>query len=277
MPTSCPHQYWPNVRMWENITNSGTAAHEILKNETHQFYFRYSSLDSERKILFRLDACSGNVTLHIRRTRPCWPSPSTGEWTHYSATDGVSNVIEILAQSTNWFISVYANKDSRYSLMVIADSQHYPRISAGDLSATQIEKDVIQLSWVPAESQAGNVTRYLVYSSVWFDSERIMTTVCGIEQNTDHAYSAVTCESGTSCNTSIRSLMDNRRYFLNVVAVNGQRSAYGGIIFRTWWDESVKIDFEAIGSYVAAVLGSLVFLLIVTYAILHKIFICFEF
>ena len=67
--------------------------------------------------------------------------------------------------------------------------------------------------------------------------------------------------------------MDNRMYFLNVVALSELRSAYGGIIFKTWRDESVKIDFEEIGSYVAAVLGTLVCLLMVAYAILHKIYI----
>lgn len=71
--------------------------------------------------------------------------------------------------------------------------------------------------------------------------------------------------------------MDNRAIFLNVFALSEFRSAYGGIIFKTCWDESVKIDFEEIGSYVAAVLGTLVYLLMVTYAILHKIYIGYLF
>lgn len=103
------------------------------QNATHQFYFRYSFLESERKKLFRLDACSGNVTMRIRRTRPCWPFNYTGEWTHFTAHDGVSNVLQIAGQSANWFISIYANKDSRYSRMVIPDSKKYPPVSTGDL------------------------------------------------------------------------------------------------------------------------------------------------
>lgn len=150
--------------------------------------------------------------MHIRRTRSCWPSPSTGEWTHYTALDGVfSNVLEISGQSTNWFISIYANKDSRYSLTVIPDSRKYPRVSTGDLVATQVERDRVRLVWKLAESSAGEVTKYLVYSSVWFDSERILTTVCGLEQNTDHAYSLVTCYHGSPCNATVTSLMDNRK------------------------------------------------------------------
>ena len=274
METTCAHQFTETTRPWVNISDAKFVSLDIASNHTHLFYFEnYAYIDSDRKIVFRLEACTGNVTLWIRRTRPCWPNPHTGEWTHFKGEgDGILNVLELPSASTRWFVTVFGRVDSRYSLTVTPDTRSYPLITQGDVNATQTARDSVELRWIPASRGGIPVTRYLVYSSMWFDgAERILTTVCGLEQNTDHAYAIVDCLN--ACNVTIKALTNGRKYFFNVIALEGPKASYGGIIYRTWWDESFKLDIEGIASWLATVLGTIALILLITYAILHRIFV----
>ena len=274
METTCAHQFTDTSRPWANISETKSVSLDIAPNHTHLFYFEnYAYIDSDRKIVFRLEACTGNVTLWIRRTRPCWPNPQTGDWTHFKGEgEGILNVLELPSASTKWFITVFGRAESRYTLTVIPDSRSYPLITQGDINATQISRDSVELRWLPASRHGILVSKYLVYSSMWFEgAPRILTTVCGLEQNTDHAYAIVDCAH--ACNVTIKALTNGRKYFFNIIAFEGAKAPYGGIIYRTWWDESFKLDIEGIGSWIATVLGTITVILLITYAILHQIFV----
>jgi len=275
MPTSCPHQYYPNTRAWVNITKSQQALLDIEANSTHLFYFEnYKYIDSDRKVLFRLEACAGNVSMYIRRTRPCWPNPYTGERIHYQADDNDPvKVVEILSQSTQWFISVYSRVSSRYSLTVVPDGTAYPRRDSSWVDVKQVSRDTAQISWRPASAAGtGRVSQYLIYSTIWFPSQRVLNSVCGLQLNTDHPYSVVECESGTTCTANITALSNDRKYFFNVVVGGELLTAYAGVILRTHWDEARRIQLDEIASIAASVIASVIVILVTTYFILLRIY-----
>lgn len=275
MPDSCPHQYYPTTRAWVNLTSTLRHLKDIDANNTHLFYFEnYKYIDSDRKTLFRLEACAGNVSLFVRKTRPCWPNPYTGEWVHYKADDDDPvKAIEVFSQSTKWFISVFSRTNSRYSLTIIPDSAEYARRPAGTLTALQTSKDTAQIQWAPsATPKEGRVVQYMIYSTIWFPSQRILTSVCGLQVNTDHPYSIVNCAEGETCIANITNLVNERKYFFNVVALSGVPTAYSGVIFRTHWDEARRIQLDEIVTIAASVIASVIVILISTFFILLRMY-----
>lgn len=286
MSAACPHQYSQSVSPWENITTTGFVSKDISANHSHLFYFEnYKYINSDRKIVFRLEPCAGIQYLFIRRTRPCWPDPHTGEWAHYmSVTDGSEDaqptLIEVPASSTQWFITVFAKSSGRYSLTVVEYAETYPRIPDGAISSSQLTKETVELTWQPATVGNSRVERYIIYSSMVFESvtsapaasRRIFNTVCGLKQNTDHPYSVVSCSEDT-CRANISSLVNDRKYFFNVMADTGSmQSAFNGIQVRTLWDTSVADAVRQAAVTASIVIGTVTCVLVAAWFTLYKLY-----
>ena len=100
-----------------------------------------------------------------------------------------------------------------------------------------------------------------------------LTTVCGLQSNTDHAYRFISCLDDGVCRANISSLVNERKYFLNVVAVGADsQTAYSGIILSTHWDNSPKRYIEEIATLTCAVLGTVVLILMTSYFIILRIY-----
>ena len=303
---ACPHQSYPESSSWVNITGAPSIYNSLSANHSDFYYYEDYHLKSnmERKLILRLEPCKGIVYLFVRKTRPCWPNPyscidlNTGSslpdcaWTHYKSTingsqDGVATVLEVPLTSTQWYITVFAKSNSKYSLTVISDTSQYPRVgSGGVLSATQNDEKSASLLWSPAffdPNRNSFVTQYIVYTSTHYDTldtssnphlivstSRIMNTVCGLKENTDHPYSIVTCGSG-ACSANITGLVNGRKYIFNVIAdsSNGIQSAYSGMIMTAKWDNSKALTNEEIVDMAGIVIGSVLVILLTSYLLLY--------
>ena len=287
MSGTCPHQYYPNSQSWLNISETGRVYNEIPANHSQMYYFEnYDYLGSDRKMIFRLEPCQGVVYLYIRKVRPCWPNPWTGEWTHYKSNtngsdDGDTTLLELPAEATQWYITVFGKTAGKYSLSVVTDTSTYPRVGDGKIEASQVNENTVEIAWTAATA---GVSSYIVYSSMYFETgaarlnrkllvspSRILNTVCGLAQNTDHAYSVVAC-SDAVCRTNITSLISGRKYVFNVVAVNkaaGLQSAYSGILVEANWDDSVLKNLGETIKNVGIVIGTAVSVLIGSFFVLY--------
>lgn len=284
MSTACPHQYYSNTGNYVNLTSSMFAENEIPSNTSHLFFYQnYNFLNSEKNIIFRLEPCRGVVYLYIRRTRPCWPDPWTDTWYQFKSVtdgsaDGTATLFEVPAESSQWFITVYAKTSARYALTIVPKSVDYPRIADGMIEAVQLAKDTVEISWQQAYAETP-ITNYIIYSSIYFDSGEfftpslILNSVCGLQLNTDHPYALSACLDPT-CRTNITGLSNNRRYVFNVVAHNKMtslQSVYDGIIVKTVWDESNIDSIIEISQTAAIVIGTVTTVLVASYFfILYK-------
>lgn len=171
--------------------------------------------------------------------------------------DGTPTFFEVPLSSTKYFISVYAPQSgSAYSLTVLADIGAFPRPGAsGKLTARQLRRLEVMISWDQATYSPQNVTQtkqYAVYSSLLLDKDnrsntavflrpdKIMNTVCGLQNNTDRQFDTVPaarCFSG-KCNATIDGVITDKRYVFNVIAESerGFKMAYAGLIMRTDWE-----------------------------------------
>jgi hypothetical protein len=181
--------------------------------------------------------------------------------------EGNMTLIEVPLSSTRWFITVYAETDSRYSLSVINKPEGYPRIgSGGILNWAQIHEDAFTLSWSRAVASEYTVNRYLIYRSIslqenpYVQSPLVLNTVCGLRDNTDYAYAVIDPASACTsdiCTTNITGILPNKTYVLNVVAESsiGLTAAYSGVVARSKWDKSVSENFDDM-STIACITGA---------------------
>jgi len=280
---TCPHHYYAQVSSPVNITAQPYIYKEIIANHSDLYYFEDSKLIANvaRKILIKLEPCSGIVYVLVRRTYPCWPNPyrceskktPSCEWAHYQSDmspsrTGNQTLIEVPLSSTRWYITVFAQSDATYSLSIINNPSAYPRVgSDGVLRWAQILEDTITLSWSPASvSTQYQITRYIIYNSISLDDVAVTPhTVCGLRDHSDFAYKIVHCQPDATmeCSTNISHILQNQTYAMNVVAESssGLMAAYSGVVARSKWDKTdsqVYDDVAMISCITGATLLSLI-------------------
>jgi hypothetical protein len=275
MHTSCPHQFGSNIRKYENITSTKKASYNIELNSTHLFYFEnYGYIDSEEKIIFRLETCSGNATFFVRRTRPCWPDPFSGEWAQYRAdSDDSVKMLEVDAESTKWFISVFGVSYSQYSLLVVPEASTYPRQRQRSILAKQISRDSAQITWIPSIAGSNRtITKYAVFSSALLSRKRVFTTVCGLQLNPEEQLAVHTCEESDVCIANVSSLTNGRTYFFNIIATGDVEAAYSAVILNTYWDDTRISYLDDVFFVCVAVVASMVVVLVTTFFMLRRMY-----
>ena len=168
--------------------------------------------------------------------------------------------------SSQWFITVYAKTSSRYALTIVPHVVDYPRITQGQIKAIQLAKDSVEIQWNQAVADTP-ILNYIVYSSLFLESSLSFTTVCGLQENTDHPYAVTSCFDSI-CKFNISRLSNNRRYIFNIVALNkltNLRSVYDGIVVKTVWDESFVDQVLEIAQTGAIVIATVTCVLIASY------------
>lgn len=268
--------------------------------------------DNERKLIINLEPCKGVVYVFVRKTRRCWPNPYScidvkdGQqrrrpadctWTHFmsdidGSRDGTPTFFEIPLSSTKYFLSVYAPVRSSYTLTVLADIGAFPRPgNNGKIVARQMKELQVQISWSTAHffpADISDVKQYWVYSAMLLETDnrsnmavfmrpsKIMNTVCGLQNNTDHEYDKVDkalCAFG-SCNATIDGVVAERKYVFNVVveSTRGFRFAYAGIIMRTDWQVIRQAASDTTLKVVGAVSGCVLGMVIIIYFLMLKLY-----
>lgn len=268
--------------------------------------------DDRRKLIINLEPCRGVVYIFVRKTRRCWPNPysciditpgkvekkpAECQWTHFmseidGSRDGTPTFFEIPLTTTKYFISVYAAANSEYTLTVLADIGAFPRPGlSGQIAARQIKELQVQLSWDTmsfAPTGITNAKRYSVYSSMLLDDDnrsntavfmrpdKIMNTVCGLQNNTDRAYDhvpAASCSNGR-CNVTIDGVIKEKRYIFNVVAESdrGFKIAYAGLIMKTNWEVVYQAASDKTLKVVGAVSGSVLGMVVVIWFLMLKLY-----
>jgi hypothetical protein len=317
MSTTCPHQYWSAASAPVTITDQQTVYKTILANQTHYFYYENTTLShsyEQRKLMINLEPCYGSVRLYIRRTWPCFPNPykcldtssTTGsycEWTDYQTDTsedraGAPTMFILNQTSTRYYMAVFAEKSSHYTLQVVTDIiadnststwnttalLPYPG-NNGQVTGTQTAETSVQISWSPAPY----ATQYLLYAQLMLNSDtlsnkytfiktsKVLNTVCGLTNNTDGAY--LTLSASSACNTTtcigtVSDLMLDSKYAFNVVGVtaNGLKLAYSGMAISTSWEVSNSAISEKTMSIISAVLGGLLGIIVMGYIWLQKVY-----
>jgi hypothetical protein len=269
-----------------------------------------------RKLIINLEPCKGSVYLFVRKTRRCYPNPYSCvslvpgeeyprnpqdcEWTHFmseidGSRDGTPTFFEIPFYSTRYYMSVFATLNSAYTLTVLADIGALPRPGErGKLAASQEKELAVSLAWHEAfyiPEPPYNVTdtkQYWIYSSMLLDEDnrtnmavflrpdKIMNTVCGLQNNTDRQYSRVTpavC-SGGICNTTVDGVVVDKRYVFNVVAEShrGMMMAYSGLIVRTQWSVVRQATDDKTLKVVGGIAGAILAFVLVIYFLMLKLY-----
>jgi hypothetical protein len=290
----CPHQYYPNAASWRNITIHSLTQRDIPENHTHNFLLETrGNLNSSRNLMFKLEPCHGVIFLYIRKLRPCWPNPWTDEWVHAKSVtdgsnDGGTTLLYLPSEVTRWFITVFGKSSGSYSLTaVLSDPFVFPVLRDESIYAEQINSDTIELRWISAASEQAARFSYTVYASMYFETgenrneklllspARIMNTVCGLKRNTDHAYSVVTSCDQNPCSTNVTSLSKGRKYVFNIVAtdqVSGLKTAYGGILVESNWDDSIFGSIKQTLKIIGTILGTIELALSAAFFLLYHKF-----
>lgn len=285
-------------------------------NTHRYFYANYNVTtmnqpDEFRKLIINLEPCRGIVYVFVRKTRRCWPNPYSCievganpsrrplecTWTHFmseidGSRDGTSTFFEVPLSSTKYFISVYAPQRSSYTLTVLADIGAMPRPgNNGKIVAQQMKELQVQLSWKESfflPIGVSDVKQYWVYSATLLDNdnrsnlavfmrpEKIMNTVCGLQNNTDRQYSLVQAEQcvGGVCNATVDGVVAQRRYVFNIVVEShrGYRFAYSGLIMRTDWQVVRQAASDSTLKVIGAVSGSVLGMVIIIYFLMLKLY-----
>lgn len=285
-------------------------------NTHRYFYANYNVTtmnqpDEYRKLIINLEPCRGIVYVFVRKTRRCWPNPYSCievganpsrrplecTWTHFmseidGSRDGTSTFFEVPLSSTKYFISVYAPQRSSYTLTVLADIGAMPRPgNNGKIAAQQIKELQVQLSWKESfflPIGVSDVKQYWVYSAMLLDNdnrsnlavfmrpEKIMNTVCGLQNNTDRQYSLVQADAcvGGVCNATVDGVVAQRRYVFNIVVESqrGYRFAYAGLIMRTDWQVVRQAASDSTLKVIGAVSGSVLGMVIIIYFLMLKLY-----
>jgi len=268
--------------------------------------------DEFRKVFLNLEPCRGVVYLFVRKTRRCYPNPyscidltpgresrnpSACAWTHFmseidGSRDGTPTFFEVPLSATKYFISVFSTENSAYTLTVLADIGQFPRPGAnGRITARQLSELQVQISWDIAEFAPRGITtvkQYWVYSSMLLESDnrtnmavflradKIMNTVCGLQNNTDKQYDitpASECSNG-KCNATINGVITDKRYVFNIVVESngGHKMAYAGLIMRTDWEVIRQAASDRTLAVVGAVSGGVLGMVIIIYFLMLKLY-----
>lgn len=315
----CPHQDYDNVGAPNELVDGVSEFRDIRANQTHRWYFSlgppfnvsiFDQPNIYRRVIFNLEPCRGIVYLFVRKTRPCYPDPyscvesrhaADCTWTHFmseidGSRDGTPTFFDVPLSSTKYYISVYARSNSQYTLTVLTDIGAYPRPGAfGRITARQVRELQVQLSWHASTYEPVGVTttkHFSVYSSLLLDidnrtnlavfmrPEKIMNTVCGLENNTDRAETTVTpadcntTENGTLCTATLDGIVTDKRYVFNVVAESqrGYKHAYAGLIMRTDWTVVRQAAGDKTLKVVGAVSGSVLGMVVIIYFLMLKLY-----
>eukprot|EP00931_Biecheleriopsis_adriatica_P006782 TRINITY_DN108137_c0_g1_i1.p1 TRINITY_DN108137_c0_g1~~TRINITY_DN108137_c0_g1_i1.p1 ORF type:complete len:341 (-),score=68.48 TRINITY_DN108137_c0_g1_i1:41-1063(-) len=268
--------------------------------------------DQYRKVIINLEPCRGVVYLFVRKTRRCYPNPyscidltegnvkkqaANCEWTHFlseidGSRDGTPTFFEVPLSSTKYFLSVFSTDNSAYTLTILADIGAFPRPGGnGRITARQLSELQVQISWDEAgfiPPGISDVKQYWIYSSMLLESDdrqnmavflrpdKIMNTVCGLQNNTDRQHSiiaATECSNG-KCNATIDGVITDKRYVFNVVAESfrGHRMAYAGLIMRTDWEVIRQAASDNTLKVVGAVSGSVLGMVVIIYFLMLKLY-----
>ena len=268
--------------------------------------------DQYRKLIINLEPCHGVVFLLVRKTSRCFPNPysciditpgqeqreaSTCQWTHFlseidGSRDGSPTFFEVPLSATKYFISVYAPVNSAYTLTVLSDIGAFPRPGEnGRLTARQLTEMQVQISWDAAgyfPTGISETKQYWIYSAMLLDADnrtnmavflrpdKIMNTVCGLQNNTDRQYTIIPasqCSNG-KCNATIDGVITDKRYVFNVVAESyrGHKMAYSGLIMRTDWEVIRQAANDRTLRVVGAVSGSVLGMVILIYFVMLKLY-----
>jgi len=265
-----------------------------------------------RKLIVSLEPCKGTVYLFVRKTRSCYPNPyscidirpgrelkdvKACNRTHYvselnGTRDGAPTFFEVPLTSTQWFMVIYATEEAAYTLTLLSDIGAFPRPgTSGRVRARQLTEQSIQLSWDEAwyrPEAISETLRYWVYTAlllpedgngtnkiVFLRSDKIMNTVCGLQNNTDSHYSIVPSElcSFGICNTTVDGILTGKQYVFNVVveSFRGYKCAYAGLIAGTEWQVTEALAGDETVQTVGAVSGSVLGLMVLSVGFMLKV------
>mmetsp|Transcript_115072 Transcript_115072/g.245832 ORF Transcript_115072/g.245832 Transcript_115072/m.245832 type:complete len:353 (+) Transcript_115072:67-1125(+) len=269
--------------------------------------------DIYRKLIINLEPCRGVVYLFVRKTRRCYPDPyppciditegnqkrqpAECKWTHFmseidGSRDGTPTFFEIPLSSTKYFLSIYAAQNSAYTLTVLADIGAFPRPGGnGRIVARQLRELQVQLSWTEASYVPAGISgtrRYWIYSSMLLENDnrtnmavflrpdKIMNTVCGLQNNTDRQYAIMEqamCSEGV-CNATIDGVITDKRYVFNVVVEShrGYMFSYAGLIMRTDWEVVRQAASDKTLKVIGAVSGSVLGMVVIIYFLMLKLY-----
>lgn len=310
----CEHEYYQEVDQSTEIPEGHTIFREILSNQTQRYFYRNFGVttmnlpDERRKLIINLEPCRGVVYLMVRKTRHCYPDPyscmltlprsaSDCEWTHFmseidGSRDGAPTFFEVPLSSTKYYIAVYATTTASYTLTLLSDIGAFPRPGQyGRITARQLRELQVEISWKAAYYLPNDVTttkQYWIYSAmllstdsrlnmnVFLRPDKVMNTVCGLQNNTDQQYSRIPasqCERGV-CNATIDGVITDKRYVFNVV-VESQRGyymAYAGVIMNTNWTVIRQATSDQALRVIGAVSGSVLGMVVIIYALMLKLY-----
>lgn len=269
-----------------------------------------------RRLIINLEPCRGVVYLFVRKTRRCYPDPyscvtldpttlqprtrpNECKWTAFKSQidgsmDGTPTFFEVDFTTTKWYLSVYATQNSQYTLNVLADIGIFPRPGAlGLITGKQIAEGEVEIEWSHAYYNPTGVTdtrQYYVYSSLLLDGDnsssiyaflrpnKIMNSVCGLENNTDKPYDRVPAISGScdnvKCKFKVWGIFPGKRYLFNIVAESNAlvKTAYAGLVMKTEWTVIRHAEAGNFRKVVGAVAGSALGLVVIIYFSLLKMY-----
>eukprot|EP00415_Alexandrium_ostenfeldii_P003509 UN3509 len=113
-------------------------------------------------------------------------------------------------------------------------------------------------------------------TAVFMRPDKIMNTVCGLQNNTDRHHSTVVqadCING-KCKAAIDPVIVDKRYVFNVVAESnrGYRMAYAGLIMRTDWETIRQAASDKTLQVIGAVSGSVLGMVVIIFFVLLKLY-----
>lgn len=112
--------------------------------------------------------------------------------------------------------------------------------------------------------------------AVFLRPDKILNTVCGLENNTDQMYSkipAAMCSFGV-CNATVDGVVAQRRYVFNIVVESqrGFKFAYAGLIMRTDWQVVRQAASDNTLKVIGSVSGSVLGMVIIIYFLMLKLY-----
>lgn len=265
-----------------------------------------------RRLIINLEPCKGTVFLFVRKTRSCYPDPyscidvrpgkesrniSRCGRSHYvseidGSHDGSPTFFEVPLTSTQWFISVYAAEEAAYTLTFLSDTGAFPRPgTGGTIVARQLTENAMQLSWNEAYYRPQGIAstyQYWIYVSklidqdtnytsrtVFLRKDKVMNTVCGLQNNTDTHYAKVSSElcSFGACNATVSGIEAGKRYVFNIVveSARGFKCSYGGLVAGTGWQKTEALADESTLQAAGVVSGSILGVMVLSIGLMMSI------
>jgi len=177
-------------------------------------------------------------------------------------------------------------------LTFLSDIGAFPRPgTSGNIVARQLAEDKIQLSWNEAFYRPQGITstyQYWIYMAklidqdtnytsrtVFLRKDKVMNTVCGLQNNTDTPYEKVSselCSFGT-CNATVSDIEPGKRYVFNIVveSVRGFKCSYGGLVAGTEWLRTESLADESTLQAAGVISGSILGVMVLSVGIMMTI------